>query len=310
MTKLKKGFKQLKETALENAVVSFYVVKRKMTARTAAYSVFHVDVDKKLQDRLRSAAVRKITNSNNVREYEFSTTDLDDEVLGIETSETDMQQIIIGISSDEKTRQATKVEDLYDAWMYISCLDIENLPPLYFARQISGAWNIKKISSLSSLIWKDQILMDVSEDKLFKIDTKIDFFSFDGLLFIADKKNFETALNFRLGMEKARDAIIEEFKQQKTVADVATFADLIGNNVRWLRKLSQVKKAGYYRDPKYLAGLRDINQKESWGLRYNNDGQIIVNEQNIDDVLRYLNNDRLSSKINSETFVVDAKHKL
>jgi len=310
MDMLKICFIKLKALALQGAMVSFYVIKRKVVNRNASYMVFHVNVDEKLQNKLRDTAARKVCASNDVREYDFSTTDLDDDVLGIETSETDMQNIITSITNDNKTMQARKVEDLYDAWMYIARLELNNSPSFYFARQISGSWNMKKALSVSNILWKEQILMDVSEDKLFRIDKKVDFFAFDGFLFIADKKNFETALNFRLGMENNRDQIITEFLEKNVVDDPEKMKALVGNNVIRLRKLSQIKKSGYYNDPKYLKELRTVNKNEGWGLVYNKSGEIVVTDENIDKVLRLLNNGRLTSKVNGETFDVDVKHKL
>jgi hypothetical protein len=306
--KLKNNFSKLKQTTLTNASISFYVIKRKMSDKTASYSVFHVNIDKKLQSKLRNVACNKIKECNDVREYDFSTADLDEEMLGIETSETDMQAIIDSVANPNTIKEAKNVEDLYDAWMYLVRID-SGSSVLYYARQISGAWNVRKIQSISNLIWKDHILMDLSEDKFFRIDSKIDFFSFDGHIFIADKKNFETALNFRSGMEDNRDQIIEELRGKSVADNPDKIKTFVGNNIRRLRKLSQVKKAGYYRDARYLKQLREVNNKENWGLAYTPAGHIIITEENIDKVLHFLNNDRLSSKINEETFDVDAKHK-
>jgi hypothetical protein len=197
-----------------------------------------------------------------VREYDFSTADLDEEMLGIETSETDMQAIIDSVANPNTIKEAKNVEDLYDAWMYLVRID-SGSSVLYYARQISGAWNVRKIQSISNLIWKDHILMDLSEDKFFRIDSKIDFFSFDGHIFIADKKNFETALNFRSGMEDNRDQIIEELRGKSVADNPDKIKTFVGNNIRRLRKLSQVKKAGYYRDARYLKQLREVNNKEN-----------------------------------------------
>jgi hypothetical protein len=43
------------------------------------------------------------------------------------------------------------------------------------------------------------MLCDINQKKIFRIDKKIDFFSYGNSIFIADKKQFETALNFREG---------------------------------------------------------------------------------------------------------------
>ena len=57
-----------------------------------------------------------------------------------------------------------------------------------------------------------------------------------------------------------------------------------------------MKNSAYYRDPKYLNALRRVNKAEKWGLNYDSKGRIIADEDTIENILKYLNNDRLSSK--------------
>ena len=111
-------------------------------------------------------------------------------------------------------------------------------------------------------------------------------------------------------MERNRDQIVSEFCTLNFFENVGEIGALIGNNMRRLRKLSQVKKSGYYKDPKFLMNLKVINETEGWGLQYSPSGKLLVTEDNIELVLRILNNDRLTSKINSENFDRDVKRKI
>ncbi|MBX9723946.1 MAG: DUF4868 domain-containing protein, partial [Candidatus Obscuribacterales bacterium] len=178
------------------------------------------------------------------------------------------------------------------------------------ARRVSEGWTTKKVSQLISMIFQDNMLVDIDQKEIFRIDGKVDFFSYDGTTFIADKKNFETALNFREGMERNRDEIVDEFHTLNLFENATEISTLVGNNIRRLRRLSQVKKAAYYKDANFLANLKRVNAEEGWGIKYSADGKLLVTEEDIEIVLRVLNNDRLTSKINSENFDVDVKHKL
>ncbi len=109
--------------------------------------------------------------------------------------------------------------------------------------------------------------------------------------------------------ERNRDEIIEEFKEKKLFVNADEIVKLVGNNIKLLRKLSQVKKSGYYKDKIFLENLKKTNDEEGWEISYSENEQIIVTEVNIETVLRVLNNDRLTSKINQENFDVDVKHK-
>nr|VFK24124.1 MAG: protein of unknown function (DUF4868) [Candidatus Kentron sp. MB]VFK30508.1 MAG: protein of unknown function (DUF4868) [Candidatus Kentron sp. MB]VFK75279.1 MAG: protein of unknown function (DUF4868) [Candidatus Kentron sp. MB] len=243
-------------------------------------------------------------------EYDFNTADLDDNLLGIPVAETDLQSIIDTLQDSEEPKTIGRYEELLKASMYIARFDIEGQPPLLSARRVSDSWTTKKVLTLISMIFRDNMLMDLDQQQIFRIDGQVDFFAFDGMIFIADKKNFETALNFRIGMEKNRDEIVEEFFELGLFKNAHAISDLVGNKIPRLRKLSQVKKAGYYKDSNFLENLKRVGEEEKWGIRYSPNGELLVTEDNIDTVLRLLNNDRLTSKINAENFDVDVKHKL
>jgi hypothetical protein len=63
-----------------------------------------------------------------------------------------------------------------------------------------------------------------------------------------------------------------------------------------------VQKSGYYKDENFLQRLQSINESEGWDLEYSNKGKIEITEENIDSVLTVLNNSRLTSLVNKETF--------
>jgi len=308
MENLQESFSKVKDVAWDEAVVSFYIVKRKLVNREAKYEVLQVNVDENLRKKLRKVASDKVTKSNNAIEYDFNTSDLDDDVLGIATEETDLKELIDSITAEEAPEIADSYEALIGSWVYIARLEKDE-QILYSVRRVSEGWTTKKVSQLINMIFNNNMLVDIEQKEIFRIDGKVDFFSFDGVIFIADKKNFEAALNFRVGMEKNRDEIVEEFKETKLFVDADEISKLVGNNIKRLRKLSQVKKAGYYKEQHFLQSLKQVNTDENWGIQYSDDGKLIVTEDDIETVLTVLNNSRLKSPINQESFDVDVKHK-
>ncbi|MBS9783657.1 MAG: DUF4868 domain-containing protein [Pasteurella sp.] len=305
---LQKHFNDVKSIDWSKALVSFYVVKRKLVNRKATYQILFVNTDEKLRKRMRKVSSQKIINSNQALEYDYHTIDLDDNLLGISTDETDLKEIIDNINAGNYT-EVTDVNDLLGSWMYISRLEVDG-KVLYSVRKIVEGWDTKKKWEPINLIFSDNMLVDIDEKNVFRVDNKIDFFSFDGVIFIADKKVFEAALNFREGMERNRDEIVEEFKQQNLFVDADEISRLVGNNMHRLRKLSQVKKSEYYKDQVFLTNLKIVSKQEKWGIEYSDDGKLMVDENSIDTILTVLNNSRLKSPINQESFDVDSKHKL
>lgn len=310
MEQLEQLFRELKQEDWASSTASLYVAKRTLRNKKAKYSVFQVNVDDSLQSKLKSIASRRVNAANTALEYDFNTADLDDNVLGIQVQETDFQVILEAITREPAPEFITEYDELVGTWVYIARFDIPEKEPLYFVRKVNETWSTKKVFQVANVFFKDNMLVDIEQEHIFRIDGKVDFFSYRGTIFIADKRNFESALNFREGMERNRDQIVEDFKETELFVDADEISRLVGSSLPRLRKLSQVKKAGYYRDPKFLSNLKVVSAVEGWGINYSDDGKLIVDETDIDTVLRVLNNDRLKSMINEENFDVDVKHKL
>ena len=308
MATLKSVFKEVKEQEWEKAIVSFYIAKRYLDKHKAHYSIHQVNADNDLRKKLRKVAVNCVSKANNVREYDHITADLDGDVLGLKSEDTDFQGLIGIIMGSEAPEFVADKKDLLGAWMYIARLDLPELPPLFAARRVSSMWTTKKVRQAINMVFKGNMLFDLDQQELFRVDGKIDFYSYSGIVFVADKSSFETAMNFRAGMERNRDEIVEDFKKHKIFDDAENVGRLVGDNLRRLRKLSQVKKSGYFKDSNFIQRLINVSEEDGWGLEFTDEGKLKVDEDNIDLVLRVLNNDRLTSKINEEDFDVDVKH--
>ena len=229
----------LKKLNWSTASVSFFVVKRKLILREAKYEVLHVNVNKDLARRLRDNVANKIDRSNTALEYDFNTADLDDDLLGLPTEDTDMQRIIDTLQGETGPPTVDQYQNLLGSWMYIARFDLDGQPPLFSARRVPDNWETKKVFQWINMVFQNNMLVSLDEQQVFRIDGKIDFFAYEATLFIVDKKNFETALNFREGMERNRDEIVKEFSNLGLFEDADAVSKLVGNNLHRLRRLSQ-----------------------------------------------------------------------
>jgi len=110
-------------------------------------------------------------------------------------------------------------------------------------------------------------------------------------------------------MEKNRDAILAEFVVLKVFSDAEPIRKMVGANLHLLRKMSSIQKSGYYKDKKFLIDLHARNKEKGWNLTIQN-GVIIIDESNVDFVLKLLNNERVESQINHEVFDAVVKKKV
>jgi hypothetical protein len=307
--KIAKKMAHLRQTDFKPWIATLWLVKRRLVAQVARYSVLRVDADKKLLSRLKSAVTGRINAKNyKLEEYDFLTADQDDQIFTIDSSETDFVAIQAEIDKGLSNKKVEKYEDLLDSWAYVVKLTYDE-SAVYGLRKISTLNRATKIKGVASALFIDKQLTDLEDEKIFTLDTHIDFFAYEGTTFITNKKEFESALNFRDGMEKNRDVVLDEFVALKVFNDVEPIRKSVGANLHLLRKISSIQKSGYYKSPQYLIDLIKVNEERNWGLTVEN-GIIIVNEDNVELVLTLLNNGRLESPINHEVFDAAVKKKV
>jgi hypothetical protein len=58
-----------------------------------------------------------------------------------------------------------------------------------------------------------------------------------------------------------------------------------------------------------MGKLKQVCEKHGWGVEWD-DGKILVTPENVETVLKLLNNDRLESPVNEEVFDVAGKNKV
>ena len=296
-----KLFEKLRKTDFSKWVTTMWLVKRRLIEKQATYSVLRVDTDAKLQTKLKKKVADKIQGKDHhCEEYSFLSADQDDCVLTINAEETDFKAIMAEIAKGLGNPKATTYEDLLNSWAYVIELWDSN-GAIYGFRKINSITKAKKARSLSSLLFKNHLLIDLEEETIFTIDMHIDFLVYNGTIFISNKKAFENALNFRKGMENNRDAVLAEFKSLGIFSDVAVIGTVVGSNLNMLRKVSALQKSGYYKDVLFMKSLIKLNETEEWGLVVENN-RIVVTEENVGLVLTLLNNNRLKSPINQEVF--------
>ena len=165
------------------------------------------------------------------------------------------------------------------------------------------------MASKGILFFINKELVDPDDKEVFVIYPNYDFFVYKRTVFIASKKQFESSMNFREGMKRKSAEVIADFKNLETFKNIELIEQYVGNNLHHLRKMASILKSGYYKQPDYLKKLIAVNKKEKWDLKMEN-GQIVVEEETIDLLLKLLNNDRLRSLINDEIFDAAAKSKV
>jgi Domain of unknown function (DUF4868) len=299
---LQAQFDKLKQLDYAKASVVFWVIKRRLAKMEASYEAVRADTDTALSARLRETFGKMLTEKNyRLEPYSFVSEDQDEQIYTIDWAATDFEHVKAAMDRGFKAPRAKTFKDLLNSWAYIAQFQVGG-EMIYAWRKISALNNVKKVGLTTPLLFKDATLVDIDTREIFTIDARIDFFASQNKLFILNKKEFESGLNFRARLERARDEVLAEFGGLGLLSSTEELAKKVGSNLGMLRKLSEIQKNGYYKDPSFVEKLRAANAKHHWNLAFDASGKIIVEDDKVDLLLTLLNNSRLQSLINAEVF--------
>lgn len=302
----KKKLQEIKSFDFSQWSVTFWLVKRKVLQKNANYDVLRVNIDTKLQRRFRKYLNTQLQNKEfHVSEYDFNNADGDDSLFTIATDITDFVKVATAIDEGFDNPHAQNYEDLLNSWAYIALFEKDG-KRLFAWRKINADTQPKKVRSKNATFFQDHKLVDVDDKEIFLIDPRYDFFVYENITFIANKRQFESSMNFREGMKANGAEVLADFEMLKIFEGVDIITDFVGTNLHHLRKLSSIRKSAYYKQPDYMQKLIEVNASEKWEIKVVND-KIVVELETVELLLKLLNNDRLRSPINNELFDSAAK---
>lgn len=296
--------KRLKGADLSNAPTSLWVLHRDLKDGEASYKIARVNIDAKLEGKLRYLLANHVDRANELRPYEFESADQDDQILVHTIAGTDFADILPVILSGTDAPVVEKMEELNGAWATLIVSHRFPDDPVIAFRKAPERWSVKRLNSFYNVAFANNTLVSLDENAILRIDQRIDFIGFHDQLFILSKRAFEAGLNFRTGMEARRDALIGRMEGLKVFKNVELLAEACGSNMHYLRKFSVIEQAGYYQDKDFLEKLQHANARNNWGLVFQ-DGQLCITAESLKTVITVLSNRRMQSMVNDEKFDVE-----
>lgn len=299
--------KSLKNLDLGKSYVSLAVVKEYKRERVSHYDVKYVKINERLEKRLRDIIIRHIRNSNEVEEYTYDCPEPEaDQVRAINYEETDFYGIFAklkGLNPEEDVIE--NIVELVKAKAYIIILRNKEGIQVVGFKTLPENWKMKRDRGLIPLLFRENRFEDLVVDNVFSISSVVDLIYYNEVMFILSKREFERGLNFREGMINNAEKMYKEVKVLSLFIDIDVLINKVGNNQRYLRKISTIRNLGHYNNPKFLLRMQQLSLKKGWSIQFNN-GQIVCTDETIDDILIILQNKRLHSEFTDEDFDVES----
>lgn len=305
-TKTRRQLKEIRSEDFGGWSTSFWLIKKHQVSKETGYSALRVDMDKKLHSRFKRYLKQQLQGKDfHLAEYDYNNADGDDALFTIDADATDFSMVVAEIGKGFGNKKVASHDELLRSWAYVILFEKDNRK-LFAWKKISADTQPKKAASKDLAFFLNKKLVDLDDREVFMIYPRYDFFVYDGTTFIANKRQFESSMNFREGMKAKAAEVIQDFVDTGNFENTERITKYVGDNLHHLRKMASILKAGYYKQPEYIQKMIAISKEEGWALKVK-DGKVVVEEETIELLLKLLNNDRLRSPINNETFDAAAK---
>ena len=298
---------QLKGMDLSELDVSLAIVKEYKRKHISQYNVLYVPINMPVEEKLRQIMADHISNANTITAYSYDQLEpADNEVQAINYEETDFQRILQKLSPLNPEQNIVADEDeLVRAKSYMIIISQNGDIKTIGFRVLPENWKAKKAKGFISLMYRDRRLEDLDSNPVFSIAKNVDFIFHNNYLLIISKKLFEVGLNFRQGMIRKAEDFYQEVNKSDIFINLDVLKNMVGDNLRYLKKIATVKNLGFYNDAAFLQNMKTLSADKNWGITFE-DKKIVLDERNLDDVLSILQNKRLHSELTQEDFDVDS----
>lgn len=299
------ALRQLKSFDLSRARVSLWVFKKRSAVGPGlAFTALWVDIAPRLSRELKAIASAALDGFTEVSDFGLLQQPNDAELLYLPSRDTAFNSLSTAISGREEDSHATDRKELDNAAGYIVRIGTKDRAILC-VRKVSSEWKSKASSSILNLLFVEQ-QMDIEEDPVFRISRSFDFFALDGSLLIADKRAFESLLNYRAKYETSFAELTSEPTFVSLFETTEPLKEYVGTNAMQLRRMAVIREKALYRDGAFIERLRSVNAERNWGIGFAADGKIIPTVETARIILQVLLDHRLLSELSLTTYDVPA----
>lgn len=301
---------QIKVTNFNDLECRLWVIKKNSRSGQNTYRALYAVTDG-LDDDLKNSLQTFFTGNegfispiNNLSAYQVLTTDTDeDRALVDDKINTDFAVIIEKIEDGADNDPVVEISEFNNAWALV--FELKNDDHKFYAfSKVKGGWNLKSARTVKNWVFREGQFKKVQADRIFTFRDTIDFVAVGEVVFIRDKANYELGLNIREGLEAKRDLLAEAFAQNGIVASVDDLKVAIGTNKTLLRRLIAVEQTRYFEDQVFIEQMKQAINEHNFDLAEDENGQFVIDENNVDLFLKLMNDRRFISLIKKQ--MVDA----
>lgn len=288
---------------IEDSVVTLWTFK-KQTLKNAPpkFNGHWIDTTDDLDVKLREIVTREISTITEKKDYSLLAENNEASVLSIEADETHVGLLADQFAAELPVRKIKDVKTIFNANFYVIKL-VQGANILFAVRKTDATWRSKSARNVVTAFFSDTQL-DVAPDENFRIQTNVDFFGINGNLFVRNKRNFESVLNYKVAHEA-------DYAEMRADADfVAIFDSLheltkfVGSNKIQLRRMSAIRQKAFFSDESFMTNLRARYKEFGLNINFDKEGKIVPTAETCRDIVAALLDHRLGSGFSGNIYDV------
>jgi hypothetical protein len=294
-------FELLRAFDFAQANAHLWVFKKSKTAKK--YSAYYVPADEALTNALRAIVQTEIARLTEFSPYSYLSETNENSCLATSQQGTDFQFLKAQVDRPEPECHVRGISDLKGAEGYLVKFSA-NGEAVYAVKRSTASWKTSYPKKFINIVFSHGELSAV-EDNSFAIERNFDFFCKDALIFIANKRGFESALEYRAAYSQSFSSLQLNPSFSALFTNLQPLITYVGSNSIHLRRMATVEQKGLYGQPNFLANLKRVSDSRNWGLNFDQvTSKIIACDQTARTILQVLLDHRLMSEVTENIYDV------
>ncbi len=284
-----------------NASAHLWVFKKSTTNRK--FTAHFVPTDQALTDMLKALIQTEMARITEVSQYSYLSETNENSCLSTPQQGTDFQFLKAQVDRPEPECHLQGIRDLKGAEGYLVKFT-HNGETVYAVKRSTASWKTSYPKKFINIVFAEGEL-SAAEDNAFSIERTFDFFCKGALLFIGNKRGFESAMEYRAAYTQAFLGLQQNSSFNGLFTDLQPLISYVGNNSIHLRRMATVEEKALYGRPGFLASLQCVSVRHNWDINFDPaTNKIIPCEQTARTILQVLLDHRLMSEVTENIYDV------
>ncbi len=298
---MRSEFDSLRAFDFAHATAHLWVFKKSTTNKK--YLAHYVPADEVLAiilSELIQTEMRRITEFS---PYSYLSQTNENSCLTTAQQGTDFTFLKAQVDRPEPECRAEGIKDLKGADGYLVKFSNSD-ETVYAIKRSAASWKTSYAKKFINIIFTNGEL-SIANDAGFSIERSFDFFCKGELIFITNKRSFESLMNYRAAYIQAFADLQQDPSFSALFTDLQPLVGHIGSNSTQLRRIATVEQKGLYAQANFLENLQRVSIKRNWEINFDAaTNKIIACEQTAGTILQVLLDHRLMSEVTENVYDV------